>query len=519
VPLPIRINSKTPPSLAYKLYNAVQVRSQESAAAQAQNTSLFELMQRAGNAAFKHLLNRYPLAKKVIVLVGWGNNAGDGYILANLAQEHGLSVELACADPARVLTGNALQAQQLWLHKGHQLGSWEEVDLSAADVLVDALLGTGLTGAMRPLMQNIVEQVNQSEVPVLSLDLPSGLHADTGSPMPIAVKADSTVSFVALKTGLVTGMAKTYCGDLVLADLDIGQAFAELATSPAELVSWASLPQLAARHSHANKGNFGRLLCIGGNRGMGGAIRLSAEAALRSGVGLVKVFCHEESQWQVSTGRPEIMLNIDSGTCALKSALDWCTCIVLGPGLGTDGWAKSQFEQVMAYVQNSQKPLVIDADALNLLALKHALSAAIHLPRCFLTPHPGEAARLLGTTVAEIEQNRYVSCQRIADQYGVVAVLKGAGTLIGGSQTKGQTSSSMHVCADGNPGMATAGMGDVLSGVIAAMAAQGLDKQLAATYGVCLHAAAGDRVASLYGQRGMIAGDLFEPLRTLLNYQ
>ncbi|WP_235594674.1 NAD(P)H-hydrate dehydratase [Paraglaciecola hydrolytica] len=496
------------------MHNAAQVREHEAAAAQAQNASLFDLMQRAGAGAFKHLLERYPLATKLIVLVGWGNNAGDGYILANLAHQHGLCVELACADPARILTGDALLAQQLCLQAGLQLVSWQQVDCSKADVLVDALLGTGLRGEIRPLMQNIIEHLNQVTVPILSLDLPSGLDADTGSPMPVAVKAASTVSFVALKPGLVTGIAKTYCGELVLDELGISHAFSQLATSSAELVSWASLAPLSVRDKHANKGHFGRLLCIGGNRGMGGAIRLSAEAALRSGVGLVKVFCHEQSQWQVSTGRPEIMLNIDSGTAALKAALDWCTCIVLGPGLGTDSWAQSQFEQVLCYVQLSQKPLLIDADGLNLLALKKAQSTHLSLPMCIVTPHPGEAARLLDTRVKDIEQNRYRACQDIAQQYGVVVVLKGAGTVIGSSQTN-----EVQVCADGNPGMATAGMGDVLSGVIAAMIAQGLVAQLAATYGVCLHAAAGDRVASIYGQRGMIAGDLFEPLRTLLNYQ
>ena len=512
MPLPIILNPKTPPSLAYKVFKAEQVRYHEQAAAEALNISLFELMQRAGSGAFNYLLSRYPTVKKLLVLVGWGNNAGDGYILACLAQQHGLAVTLVCADIKRPLSGDALQAQELWLENGNPLHCWDEVDFTNADLIVDALLGTGLNGDMRPLTLSIVERVNQAAVQVMSLDLPSGLHADSGAPMPTAIKADSTVCFVALKSGLVTGIGKTYCGDLVLDDLGIAEEFTQLADSQAQLVSWASLTPLPARPNHANKGHFGRLLCIGGNRGMGGAIRLSAEAALRSGVGLVKVFCHEQSQWQVSTGRPEIMLNIDSGTSSLKSALDWCTCIVLGPGLGKDAWAQSQFNQVLAYLKNNTKTIIIDADGLNLLALQESQQS---LPtNCVLTPHPGEAARLLSSTVKEVEHDRYAACQRIAQQYGGVTILKGAGTLISGVANK-----QLHVCADGNPGMATAGMGDVLSGVVAAMAVQGLDKFQAASYGVCLHAAAGDRVASMYGQRGMIASDLFEPLRALLNYQ
>ena len=499
-------------SLAYKVFKAEQVRRHEPAAAKVQNISLFELMERAGSSAFSYLLSRYPHVKKLIVLVGWGNNAGDGYIVARLAQQHGLAVTLVCADVKRVLSGDALQAQQLWLAGGNQLLSFDAADFTEAELIVDALLGTGLNGHMRPLMLSIVEQVNQAAVQVMSLDLPSGLDADTGAPLPLAIKADCTVCFVALKPGLVTGIGKTYCGDLVLDDLGIAEEFAQLADPHAELISWASLTPLPARAKHANKGHFGRLLCIGGNRGMGGAIRLSAEAALRSGVGLVKVFCHEQSQWQVSTGRPEIMLNIDSGTSALKTALEWCTCIILGPGLGTDAWAKSQFEQVMAYLKNSHKTIIIDADGLNLLA---QMESHENLPTySILTPHPGEAARLLGSTVKELEQDRYTACRSIAQQYGGVTILKGAGTLI--SDVANQ---QLHICADGNPGMATAGMGDVLSGVVAALAAQGLDTFQAASCGVCLHAAAGDRVASLYGQRGMIASDLFEPLRALLNYQ
>lgn len=469
-------------------------------------------MQRAGLAACRYLQRYYPLAHNIVVVVGWGNNGGDGYILASEAQKQGLKVSLVCADPARELSGDALRAQQLWLNAGNQLLHWQDFDLSSADLLVDALLGNGLSGEIRAPMQQLITRLNDCSVPILSLDLPSGLHADTGQGMPVAVKAHSTLTFVAIKPGLVTGQGKSYCGQLALDDLGIAQAFAQCANPQAQLIAWQALPPLAARQEHANKGHFGRLLCIGGNVGMGGAIRLSAEAALRCGAGLVKVFCHEQSRWQVSNGRPEIMLNHDSGIQALKAALDWCSHLVIGPGLGTDSWAQSLFKQVLAYLNSSEKFVLIDADGLNILAQSHDIKGM--LKQCVLTPHPGEAARLLGTTVSEIERDRYAACQQLALQYSAVTVLKGAGSLVANKDVQ-----TLQVCAEGNPGMATAGMGDVLSGVIAGLAAQGLDSPTAAAYGVCLHAAAGDRVASLYGQRGMMASDVFGPLRTLVNYR
>lgn len=516
--LPLQLNKnvieKTPASLAYKLFCAEQVRRHELSAAAAENCGAFALMQRAGTAAMRCIQSYYPMAEKILVLVGGGNNAGDGYIVASLARQQGLNVILASADPRATLSPDAFKAQQLWLQHGGLVLSWQEVDFSEYELLVDALLGTGLQGSIRPFMQDVIQQLNLSEVPVLSIDLPSGMHADTGVPLPIAVEAQRTITFVAIKPGLVTGIGKHYCGHLVVDELAIGEAFSALATAQAQLLSWSTLAKLAQRHKHANKGNFGRLLCFGGNKGMAGAISLSAQAALRSGVGLVKVFCHEHSQPLVATSLRELMLITDTGIAAIKSALDWSSCVVLGPGLGTDEWAQSVFAHLMAYLSHSPKPIIIDADGLNLLAGWWEAKKRINLPHCVLTPHPGEAARLLGLTVAEIEQDRYAACRAIALRYGAVCILKGAGTII----CQPNETSLAYVCADGNPGMATAGMGDVLSGVVAAMLAQGMSALDAAIYGVCLHAAAGDRVASEYGPRGMIASDMFKPLRALLNY-
>ena len=231
-------------------------------------------------------------------------------------------------------------------------------------MIVDALLGTGVTGEVSQRFQAVIQKINQTGIPVLSIDLPSGMHANTGQALPIAVKADVTVTFVAIKPGLVTGIGKEFCGKLSFADLAVGNEFFSIAQSEAQLVDWQMLQPLKARPEHGNKGTFGKLLCIGGNQGMPGAIRLSAESALRCGVGLVKVYCHESSSLSISAGRPEIMLAHKD----LEAALHWCSCIVIGPGLGQDDWAHQQFSDLFAHLKRQPKPLVIDADALNLLA-------------------------------------------------------------------------------------------------------------------------------------------------------
>jgi len=502
-------------SLAHKIVSSEQVRLIEPQAAQAAGCSMFELMQRAGQAAFEQLKAHWPDAQKILVVAGNGNNAGDGYVLATLAKQQGFDVQVGCQEPKRVLTGDAQQAQLNWQKAGGKTQALAKLNFAACDLLVDALLGTGLTGQVKASFLEIIQQVNQAQRPVLSIDLPSGMHADTGQALPVCIKADVTITFVATKPGLVTGIGKEYSGKLVYADLAIGKAFFALASQASQLVGWSMLQALQAKPIHANKGSFGKLLCIGGNQGMAGAIRLSAESALRTGVGLVKVFCHQDSHSLVSAGRPEIMLTDKN----LKEAFDWCSCIIIGPGLGQDDWAHQQLSRLMSYLQQQPKPVVFDADGLNLLAAMPddllALETLSKLPAVIFTPHPGEASRLLDCDIATIESNRYQASQKIAQQYHGVCVLKGAGTIM-------QTGSSEQhvkswVCTGGNPGMATAGMGDLLTGITGAFLAQGMTAQQAAIYAVCAHAEAGDRVATQYGQRGMIASDLLQPLRAIVN--
>lgn len=515
------MNEQAAEILAYKAVSSEQVKSLESQAAKAANCSMFDLMTRAGEAAYTVLTRHWPKVHKILIVAGNGNNAGDAYVVAKLAQENGKQVCVICEDTQRKLAGDAGIAQEQWLALSGQTRLFDEVGLADFELVIDGLLGTGITGEVNENFQFLIKNINNSKLPVLSLDLPSGMQANTGIALPICIKADITVSFIAPKLGLLTGIGKEFCGHIELSDLGIGTEFYELAAVASQVVNWSLLQPLKARPIHGNKGTFGKLLCIGGNRGMPGAIRLSAESALRTGTGLVKVYCHQSSGLHVASGRPEIMLQYQD----LENALNWSSCVVIGPGLGMDQWAVQKLEHLLKYLANNPKPVVIDADALNLLANKkdkaHVHKILANLPACILTPHPGEAARLLESTIQHVENDRYLASKKLAQMFGATCILKGAGTLIHSEQNVSQGQPLLEceswVCNGGNPGMATAGMGDLLTGILAALLAQGMSEQQAAVYGVCLHAEAGDRIARQYGQRGMIASDLLTPLRAIIN--
>jgi NAD(P)H-hydrate epimerase len=445
-----------------------------------------------------------PNSDVYLVLVGQGNNAGDGYIAAINAKLAGKQVHLCAVEPERTLEGDAGKAQQRWLDSGGSINGFDAALLEKSDVVIDALLGTGINSYIRNEFADIIDAVNASSTPVVSVDVPSGLDANTGQSLGRCVQADITVTFVGIKPGLVTGAGKQSCGKLVYADLGIGKAFQALAKASATMLNIDHFKGMGPREINSHKGTYGRLLCIGGNRGTAGAIRLASEAALRGGAGMVRVYTHESSVVQVSAGRPELMVTDFN----LEDALAWATCVVIGPGLGQDEWAESAFETTMKHCQSQNKPVVIDADALNLLCQQ---STAYTLSDSILTPHAGEAARLLGVSIDDVESDRFNYARQCSQRYHAVCVLKGAGTLIDNEK-------KTWVCRHGNPGMATAGSGDVLSGILGALLAQGVETDIAAKYGVVLHAKAGDDIAQLYGQRGMIASDLFDAVRALINH-
>ena len=462
----------------------------------------YTLMSRAGEAVFEVLQNEFPLAKRILVCCGAGNNAGDGYVVARLAHKAGLDVDLLSLTDVSKLTGDAEQAYKDWKSIGHQLCRMTPDLLDRVDVVIDALLGTGVDREVSGEWKNLIEQINLSSVPVISIDIPSGLSADTGAVFGVAVKADITVSFIGLKRGLCTYMGPDYSGRLLFYDLDLPEAAYRSVSPDARLLNWDSLTtQLTARNKNTHKNDFGHLLVIGGDHGMAGAVRLAGEAGLRTGAGLVTVLTQPENVSAITAGCPELMVIGSAKGHIPQKLLNKTDCIVIGPGLGQGDWAMNLLSQVL----QSRIPKLLDADALNLLATEDRAR-----DDWVLTPHPGEAARLLGFSTDDIQQNRFWAIDELQQHYGGVIVLKGCGTLIK------QQDVVSDVCPYGNPGMATAGMGDVLSGIIGALIAQGFSLSDAAGLGVCVHAMAGD-LAARQGQRGLMATDLFAEIRTLVN--
>lgn len=486
-----------------QLYRAQQVRDMDHMAIHESGIAGITLMQRAGAAAFELLQQQWPAAKCIAVFCGTGNNGGDGYVIARLAREQGMSVNLYQLGDHRKLTGDALTAAQALAETDVELIPWLGNDIVECDVIVDALLGTGLKGEVSTHYRQAIEAINASGVPVLAVDIPSGLHADTGAVLGAAIKAEHTISFIAMKQGLVTGAAADTAGELQFTDLDVPAEVIQHFEPSACTISFESLESnLLPRQRTAHKGDAGHVLIIGGDHGYSGAIRMAGEAALRAGAGLVSLATRADHAALINMGRPELMVHGIETAGQLQPLLERADVVAIGPGLGQSDWARQLFGCVM----ESKCPLVVDADGLNLL---------VHNPQqkhnWILTPHPGEAARLLASSTIEINADRFTAVEQIQQQYGGSVVLKGAGSLIRSFQ--GPTA----VCTDGNPGMASGGMGDVLTGIIASLWAQGQPQAMAAQLGTCLHGAAADMAVVAEGERGLLASDLMPWIRRLVN--
>lgn len=483
------------------LYSAAQTRQFDSLAI-ASGISGATLMARAGAAAFTALRAHWPTARRIVVVCGVGNNAGDGFVLARLARAAGCDVSVLQLGDGAALRGDALQARDDYHAAGGVSRDFSTAELATADVLVDAVFGTGLTREVSDEWRAAIAAMNALTVPVLALDLPSGLHADSGAVLGVAVRAAVTVTFIVRKQGLFTGEACAHAGRVILADLEVPSPILAGATPGALLLAQDALAAwLPPRNRAAHKGSFGHVLVVGGEQGMSGAVRLAAEAAARVGAGLVSIATRAAHAAQISAARPELMAHAVEDATQLTPLLARATVVAIGPGLGRSEWARA----LLARVLDTALPLVVDADALNLLARE-----PLRRDNWILTPHPGEAARLLGCGTADIAADRYHAVRELAARYGGVAVLKGAGTLIA------RQDGAVMVCAAGNPGMAGGGMGDVLTGVIAGLLAQGLPLFDAAQAGVLAHALAGD-AAARDGERGLLAGDLLSYLRRIIN--
>ena len=478
-----------------RVYTGTEARALDRRAIDGFGIPGIRLMRRAGAAAFAALRERWPAACGITVVCGSGNNGGDGYVVAGLARDAGFEVQVvALADPGK-LTGDAGTAYRFAeCRVGPVALGWRDGRI-AGDVVVDALLGTGARGEMRAGFQDAIDRINAAGKPVLALDVPSGVNADTGGLLTRKpIRADVTVTFVAVKLGLVTGEAVDAVGDIVFDDLDVPADVYENAGIAA--LDGGALSSLV-RSPGAHKGDLGRLLIVGGEADMGGAVLLAGEAALRTGAGLVSIATRDVNRTAVLARRPELMVRATATPADIEDLLARATAVAVGPGLGQGEWGR----ELLAACARADKPLVVDADGLNVVA-----GLGVPLPAgTVITPHPGEAGRLLGETSAWIQAHRPQAVAKLS-AHGKVAVLKGAGSLLA------EDGELRAICLLGNAGMATAGSGDVLTGIVGALLARGLAPATAAELGVWLHARAGDD-ALARRRSSLVASDIIDALR------
>ena len=488
---------------------SIQPQATGQAAVKLEGIELFALMQRAGKAAYDYLLNQSPDAQNIVVVAGSGNNAGDGFIVACLAHADGLNVRVLLVNETPNYKGDALTAFQLLQQADISVDVFSSDLLKDADVIVDGILGTGISGRLRSNFEKVIRVINDygrmnTNVRVFALDIPSGLDADTGTIDPVAIRADYCLSFIDLKAGMVTAKAREYCPVWKVHELAIPQD----SRDEYPPVAWCDdteqlIDTIPTRSKVGHKGDYGHLLLIGGDYGFGGAILMAAQAAARVGTGKLTILTRDAHVSPILTQFPEAMIrSIETpADPILDDMLKAVDAVVIGPGLGQGDWG----ERLLARVLDTELPVLVDADGLNHLARINARQ-----DNWILTPHPGEAGRLLHKETSEIESNRYQQIRELQKDYSGIVVLKGAGTLVADND-------AITVCTEGNPGMATGGMGDILSGVIGAFLAQGYTRFHAARLGVALHARAGD-IAATKGETGLLATDLLEPLRELVNH-
>lgn len=484
-------------NLPTTLYSVEQARKLDCIAIKTQSIEGITLMTRAGKDAFSLLQSLCPQMQSITVFCGTGNNAGDAYVVAHEALLAGKQANVIALSPTYTLAKDALLAYQTYIDAGGVVANYK-ADLAVnSDVIVDGLLGIGINRDLTGLYAQAVTTINQSNSLVLSLDIPSGLQANSGHVMGMAVKANYTITFIALKKGLFTGLAADYCGNIYFSSLAVpNQIYQEIYSNTQRIINANMPPRKRCLH----KGNNGHVLVIGGDQGFGGAVLLAAEGSARAGAGLVSIATHATHANSIAIIKPELMCFGVATKEDFLPLLQRASVYALGPGLGKSQWA----QQLLHLTLNTQKPVVVDADALNLLA-----ENPIYCTRWILTPHPGEAARLLRCSVIAIQQDRFRAVSKLQQKYGGVVILKGVGTLIANGKM-------IYVVNTGNPGMASGGMGDLLTGIVAALIAQGWSLIDAATTAVYIHGKAADR-ASTKGERGLLATDLLTYIQQLVN--
>jgi hydroxyethylthiazole kinase-like uncharacterized protein yjeF len=486
----------------------------------------YSLMSRAGEAVARAIAKRWRRAS-VLVVAGKGNNGGDGMVVARRLHDDGVNVRTILLARVPSLKGDAALACREYLDAGGEVHeivderSLAAIFVERADVIVDAIFGTGLNAAVAGLPRRAIESINQSDAAVVAVDIASGVNSDTGAIMGVAVKAALTVTFGLAKFGHFSYPGAGLCGELEIADIGFAPAaIDEIAPRGRWLERGDLLPLMHPRLVNSHKGMFGHTLVIAGSRGKGGAPLLSARAALRMGAGLVTVAIPESVATIVGAGQAEIMtepmpdrdghFDAEGSIRHLTGLIEGKDAIAVGPGIGVSEDTRRLVTFLIEKAAGPDRPLLIDADGLNALAQIDCGSARRSQGPVILTPHPGEMARLLNSSTAEVNADRVSAARTLSGRTGAFVLLKGAHSVItcpGGE---------IYINSTGNPGMGTPGMGDALSGMIASLLGQRMKVLEALALGVFIHGDAADRVARSRGEIGYITGDLIEELPAAL---
>ena len=468
------------------------------------------LMEQAAMYFVRELFAIVPHMKRGIVFCGKGNNGADGLAIARLLYQRGIDVEVCCVKDLEIKSGDCskeylVQEDICKTYKIPQITDLQTVLHQEYDVIIDAVFGIGLSRNLNDFYCDLLEKINQMNGLRVAVDIPSGIDSDKGIIMGSAVSCDYTITFSFEKLGHYLWPGCDFCGHVICVPMGITEESWLDKKPQTAYLEKSDLVKLPKREAHSNKGTFGKLLIIAGSLNMAGAAILCAKAAYRMGVGLVKVFTVEENRIVIQSAVPEAVLctyNKNLDVDFLIKELKWADAVVLGPGIGTDIIAKKLVDEVLS---NVNVPLVVDADALNIISEDVDRLLLPHTDM-IVTPHLGEMSRLTGNTISWIQNHIVDSAKDFAGQYNVTCVLKDFHTI---------TANAYGLCfvnLTGNNGMATAGSGDVLSGIIGALLALGVDSENAAPFGVMIHGMAGDKVIEKTGEAGLMAGDIVEGL-------
>ncbi len=515
------------------LYRADQVAELDQLVMQHQGISAQVLMKRAGRQAFECILTQWPGVSMLHIFCGAGNNGGDGYIVAALAKQRNINVSLWSLAPITADKPAAFAAYQYALDVGVECKTFDEnafIDSqlmqTGTTVIVDALLGTGVrqASALPDAYVTAVRVMNdakqRNQWPLMALDVPTGVNPDTGEVTSVAIEADVTISFIGQKQGLFTSSGREHSGRRLYSDLEVEHEWLHLVNPSVNIIELeTSLEVLPERRLNSHKNHCGHVLVVGGDQGVsysyGGAPIMAAQMALRAGAGLVSLAMRAKHYVSAALARqPELMAAVIDNGQALLPVLGRASTIVIGPGLGRSAWSEQLLYQTLNDENAAHKPMVIDADALHLLSQDQFASLSsvpLKERQWILTPHPGEAASLLNTSIEQVQSNRFEAARAIGEKYGGAVILKGAGTVVATS------TGALWLCDAGNSGMASGGMGDVLSGLLGALLAQGMAVDDAALLGTVMHSTAADMAVETTGRAGLLATDLIPYVQQIMD--